>query len=407
MLKKGIISFFEYLLMLMIILEFNTPYIEFPVVVKIQNIFIVFSSIVLIYSNRHQVSSANFLFIAALLIGAIIPLLNVYSGRITSFIKIYYVFFPLFLTLIFSYSNDEGGGYELLNKFSNIVIVLTAISLFFWLFGSILGIISSSALIPNSWASDRFITTYYGLYFETQELEATAGTMSIIRNSGIFNEAPMHNMILCVSLSIELFVCRNLRFKRIIIIVIAIFTTISTTGLIFLFVTFFIKGYFSLSSKLKLQMILLLPLLLLVSLIAISNVLENKKELSDGSYNSRSKDIVKCIEVGMENPIFGSGIMHKHDSSERFNYGYSNSLFGVFAHGGIYFLLLYLASFFFIPIWVYLKEKDLQFPMLVLSYFLLFTFTVSQYNILTIFMVSFSLSKWYSMVFLHSSFVKE
>lgn len=284
-------------------------------------------------------------------------------------------------------------------KFSNIVAVIAIISLFFWFLGSTLELIPSTAIIPNSWGHDKFIPTYFGIYFETQEAVAASGAESMIRNSGVFNEAPMYNMILCTALSVELFLRPRICIKRIILFTLTIITTISTTGFIFMFVVYAIKGYNSFASKYRLQMILLLPIFLLASFLVMNSILENKKETGEGSYSSRSRDIVKCIEVGLEHPINGIGIMHANKATTTDNLGYSNSLFGTFAHGGLYFLFLYLIPLFLIPFFVGLKYGDYQLSIMIFCYFLLFTFTLSQYKVLTLLIISYSLAYWGNAIF--------
>ena len=402
MLKQGIISFFENLLMLMIILEFNTPYIYFPIIKNLVIFFIVISAIVLILFHWHNLTFEIFAFVLLIMIGAVFPFMNIYEGRIKGYIKLYFIIFPLLLLLISSYKTADGPGIiALLSKFSNLVFVIAIVSLFFWLFGSISGYIESTTIIPNSWGGERFIPTYYGLYFETQEATASEDIGKLVRNSGIFNEGPMYNMILCTSLAYEVFLHREKNLIKIFTFIITIITTVSTTGFIFLLFVLSVKGYKAFSSKYGLQMVLLFPVILFFGIVVLSTILENKRETGEGSFNSRSNDIAKCIEVGIENPIAGVGIFFKSEenSSDSRSFGYSNSLFGIFAHGGFYFLLLYLIPLFIIPIFLFLKNRDFQSLMMILCYFLLFSFTVSQYKVLTIFMLSYSLAYWYMATF--------
>lgn len=401
MLKLGIVSFFEYLLMLMIVLEFNTPYTYFPIIKNSVIFFIILSAIVLILFNWRYLTLDVFAFAFLIMVGAIFPFFNVYDGRSLSYVKLYFVILPLFLVLLSSYMNRRDSASYLLIKFSNLVVAIAIISLFFWLMGSTLELIPSTAIIPNLWGEDRFIPTYYGVYFETQEATASVEIGRFIRNSGIFNEAPMYNMILCTALSIEMFLRSRVYVKRIILFTLTIITTISTTGFIFMFVVYAIKGYHSFASRYRLQMILLLPIFFLASLFVMNSILDNKKETGEGSYNSRSSDIIKCIEVGMENPIAGLGIffVSEEGSSESRSFGYSNSLFGVFAHGGFYLLTLYVLSLLIIPIVSFFRDRNLSFFIFMLSYFLLFTFTLSQYKCLTILLVAYGFVYWYNIIF--------
>ena len=395
-------SFLEYLLMLMVILEFNTPYTYFPVIRHGVFLSIIgLLGILCLLSWRH-VSFEILAFAFAILIGALFPFLNVYENGFKNYVRLYVIIFPLLVVLLASYLNrSEDECQHLLLKFSNLVVALAVISLFFWIFGSTLGVIPSTAIIPNSWGHAKFIPTYYGIYFETQEAVASAGAESMIRNSGIFNEAPMHNMILCTALAVELCIRQTKSIKRIILLIFTIITTISTTGFIFMFLLLSIKSYQAFASRYKLQMLLLIPLLFMVALFFVGEILDNKKETGEGSYNSRGADVVKCIEVGFEHPISGVGVFFKSEenSSESRSFGYSNSLFGTFAHGGLYLVSLYIIALLVMPVLIYWRTGNLSFMLFMLSYFLLFTFTVSQYKVLTLFMVSYCLSYWYELTF--------
>lgn len=399
MILQHLRSILEYLLMLMVILDFNTPYTYFPVIGKMVALSIITLSMFLILLNWKNLSIDIFAFVLLITIGAIFPFFNVYEGKAISYIKLYFVILPLLLMLTSSYMSEEREAVShLFIKFSNIVGVIAVISLLFFFLGSTFELIPCTAIIPNSWGGDRFIPTYFGIYFETQEAMAASGMESMIRNSGIFNEAPMYNMILCTALSIELFLRPRINIERIILFTLTIITTISTTGFIFMFVVYTIKGYNSFASKYRLQMILLLPIFLLASFLVMNSILENKKETGEGSYSSRSRDIVKCIEVGLEHPISGVGVFFKSEenSSDSRSFGYSNSLFGVFAHGGFYLLTLYALSLLIIPIVSYFRDRNLSFLIFMLSYFLLFSFTVSQYKCLTIMLVAYGFSYWYN-----------
>ena len=77
----------------------------------------------------------------------------------------------------------------------NIMTLIGMISLFFWLFGSTLGIIKPTRLLFSNWGSTPTpVYSYYGLYFETQHING------IIRNSAVFTEAPMASLNVIIAL---------------------------------------------------------------------------------------------------------------------------------------------------------------------------------------------------------------
>lgn len=383
--------FWEYILVIFIVIEFNTPYTYFPIIRYCVFLLIYSSLIILILLMKLNLRTV--LLTGALLFGGLIPALNVYEGNFVMYVSLFFIFFPLCFAFIqLKLRGNVDGISECLIVFSNIVLVIAICSLFFWSFGSIFEIISPTLYIPTEWGGDRFIPTYYGLYFETQEINTNVLGDIITRNSGIFNEAPMYNMILCFSLSVELFLKKR-SLLRICVLVITIMSTLSTTGLIFITIVFSYKILLSLI-KTNFSFLILLPIIALIPFFLISFGLENKRESGGESYNNRVHDIEKCIEVGMENPIIGIGIIHKgvEDGANSNSFGYSNSLFTVFAHGGLYFLTLYFFSFIIVPFIVLKRKHNTSFAKIIFSYLFLFTFTISPYRVLTLFMVSYSLA---------------
>lgn len=381
--------------MFFVILEFNTAYTCFLFIKwGIRIISLVALFLLIVFSLRRF--KVDFM-VLGLIIGALPLLFNLADGHIWDYIRLYILFLPmavLYLTTLFKEGRDKVC--SLLLKYSNIVIVLSLVSLFFWSLGTVSEMIPYTMLVPNNWGgNERFIPTYYGIYFETQEAMAIAGQESAsVRNTGIFNEAPMHNMILCVAIAIEVFLRPKLSKVRILILVITVLSTISTTGIVFLTLLLSAKLYSAMRASRRIVLILGLPLFLLLMLFSVSATLENKKETGEGSYNSRSRDIVRCIEVGVENPLLGKEMFHDNKPIKSENYGFSNSTFTIFAHGGFYVLSFYLMALLIMPFLCYRRTKDTGILGVMLFYFLLFTFTLSPYKYLTMIFMAIGLAYW-------------
>ena len=165
-LRQVIISLLEYYLMFTIIIEFNTPYIYLPGVGSLLLYSAVFSLILLILLR-------GALLIDNMIIGVFIVTsflsMNVIEGQLQKYIKWYLLLLPLLLVLFTGMLRETKNVYNrLLIKYSNIVLVISLVSLFFWSFGSVLEMISPNGLIPTKWGEERFLPTYYGIYFETQ-----------------------------------------------------------------------------------------------------------------------------------------------------------------------------------------------------------------------------------------------
>ena len=403
MLQK-LVSFLEYFLVVLLIIEFNTPYIQFHIVSA--GVSLAVASILIVLFALGKKSVAGVSVAVLLIIGALPPILFVEKGFLVPYIKNFIIIFPLFylylcniqnnnrlqhfmikasdLVFVISIKRNNNRLQYLMFKFSDVVFVISIISLFFWTFGSLMGLIEANLWIPNDWAGPRMIPSYYGLYFETQE----AGFMGehFLRNTGIFNEAPMYNMILCFAFSIEYFMKDKRNGMRIIIYLLTILSTLSTTGLFYILIVISYKKITWLWKKNKLVLlfgsVVFLFLFILISSILLDSKMENGGE---GSVTRRSEDIFMCLNVGLENPLIGVGLFH--DSN--LEWGTSNSLFTLFAHGGIYVLSMYMFSLLLIPLYYLKSRNDAK---VLFGYFILFTFTITLYNFLTIFLVAWGLS---------------
>jgi hypothetical protein len=388
-----LVSILEYVLFLLVILEFNTAYLEYePLKKNLLNVTI-FLCLLLLFLIKRPFKLDGILIVYFL--GSFLPFLNIYPGAEKHYIKLYWLIIPLFMLYFLSLRRvgfDQITSFLL--KYSNIVTLLALISLFYWVFGSNLGLIQPTMYVPNSWKGDgiSLIPTYHFIYFETQESSFMG--FETVRNSGIFNEGPMYNMILCVALAMELFLRSHKSIWSIIIIWITIVTTFTTTGYLFLtFISAWIIFKFF-SQKSRVLLLALLPLLA-IGVMTFSDTIMDEKESSSGesSVRARTVDILTCIEVGMENPFLGQGLFTKKaGENEGGTYGFSNSLFTLFADGGFYTVFLYLAALVLIPLRDFLSNRQNTWPLMMFAFFLVFTVTASHFNCLTLLFVAFGCS---------------
>ena len=394
-LKKGnkqtpgrFVGILEYVLFLLVILEFNTAYLEYGPLWKY--LFYGTSLIVSLLLFINKAFKLDGILILYFL-GSLLPLLNVYPGAAKHYIKLYWIILPLFMLYFLSLRRISFERIiSLLIKYSNIVTVLALISLVYWVLGSNLEVIQPTMFVPNSWKGDgvSLIPAYHFIYFETQE--ASFMGYETVRNSGIFNEGPMYNMILCVALSMELFLRHRKSLWRIIILALTIVTTFTTTG--FFFLTFagawIVFKFFS--QKGRILLLAIMPLLVMGVMNFSESLMEDKESSGEGSVRSRTTDILTCIEIGMENPFIGQGLFTKKAAeAEGGTYGYSNSLFTLFADGGVYTVFLYVAALILIPLRYYLSDRRELWPLMMFSYFLVFVVTISHFQFLSLLFVAF------------------
>ena len=257
----------------------------------------------------------------------------------------YFINFPLLLVIILLLREQNKLQAWLINII-NITVLLAVISLFFWIFVSNLNVISPTDYLINKWSDGGVAVSYYNMYFETQGIEIMDNV--IVRNSGVFAEAPMWNLILSIALMIQtLFLGRN-DYKTF-ILVLTILSTVSTTGVYIIGLIIAYKIIFEVSGWKKYIALILVPILLL----GLSFIWENKSETASASI--RFDDYKAGIQAWFDNVFFGSGFLNGlrvieryMDTTIRANLGYSNSLFVILAQGGIILFILYLLPMFLI-----------------------------------------------------------
>lgn len=310
-----------------------------------------------------------------------------YDSR--SFVGQFIVFFPLMLFfLLFHQSN----GYNLLIKISNIMVLLSLISIVMWTLASVLGVLHSNNFVSIHWGIDRYIKNYYYIYFETQL--TNIGSFPIYRNSGIFTEGPMYTLNLTLALIIELFIRNKVKLKNIIILFITILTTLTTTGMVMTVVIFLAKYLISSKGREKKKLSFkpfILPIVGILAIIIIQILLNSKSD--SASYSIRLDDFVAAFKAWKENFIFGGGynqddpIVKYMSSFRSYNTGFSNSIMIVLAQGGIYLFIVYLIPFFLSIIQSF-KLRRPEIFMTSISIAILFITTSFPYTLMLITFVS-------------------
>lgn len=216
-----------------IILEFNTTYCVFPIIKRIAQILPLLILILLILLNNKRVPK-TWGYIAIYMMGCIFPLLTIGNDKYVAYCFRYIMLLPLLWFYLSQQKETNINAYlSLPLKLSNVITVIAIISIVMWLLCSIMAIIPTTFMIPYDWTPGvYFIPSYYNIYFETQHTYLLG--QQVWRNSGIFNEAPMHNMILCTAFAIEYFIRPQKSKLRISILTFAIISTFTTTGQLFL-----------------------------------------------------------------------------------------------------------------------------------------------------------------------------
>lgn len=385
----------EYLLVFDIILEFYTPYRIFPIVNHVILILPILILLFLILISRYSILKKFNIYILLYLGSALVPMLVINEHNYLSYILRFILILPL-LWIYLSLRKETGleNYISIFLRYSNTIVVIACVSLIMWILCSILKIIPPTGMMPFEWSQKTYsIPTYWGIYFETQSVFIFG--QWIFRNTGIFNEGPMYNMVLCMAFTIELFIRHKKSKFRLWILSITIITTFTTTGQLFLIGIICWKILRKISSKYRVLLMVTLPIVLCVGYIFTSEIIENKIETGgEESIDLRTEDIEYCIEAGLEHPILGVGMTLGEGEGlwKGKQLGRSNSIFAIFARGGLYTLTLYIGVLLIIPCLYYLKFKNTKWLLTMLCFFFVFSITSSYLKYLTFLFMAWGLS---------------
>lgn len=287
--------------------------------------------------------------VAVFLVYALVTRYNT-SRFLTSFVG---AFVFLFLFAYFLYRRGEMQ--KFLRVFSNVMLVMCFVSLFFWLFGSLLDLLPGRTELTYYWANRyRTTFTYAYLYFENPVQNSVHGT---ICNLGIFTEAPGYSSFLTYALLIEM-VFRKLAvtkekrrdcFRRIVVFMVTLLSTSSTKGIMVVMLAIAIE-YIAKGSRTRLlSVVKVVATVLVIAVIAYvgNNMISQKLTTTSGIV--RWDDFVAGIEAFLEHPLFGSGYQNSqavidYQDVTRTNRGLSMGLTVLLAYGGLWLTAVYLGA---------------------------------------------------------------
>lgn len=242
---------------------------------------------------------------------------------------------------------------DLFVKYSNIVILLSVISIILYVLGVLVAVLPSQE-VTYYWA-DEYMScrTYFHFLYIPQEEEFFG--ITFIRNCGIFCEAPSYAVPLVLSLLIEVNIRKNVKKKRVAILLLTIMTTFSTKAIILAFLVLILKlievAYGKQDKKsifTRQSWMIIVPAIVAILLVAAILIMDDKSD--SNSYISRMDNIYSTMQAFYDYPIFGLGAGNEEAVSvyslrvlER--YGYSIGATLLLAEGGIYLTLIYVFSF--------------------------------------------------------------
>lgn len=260
---------------------------------------------------------------------------------------------------------------ELFRKVVNVMVVISCISLFFWIFGSTFKMITPTGVALFEWGTVNEVSSYFNIYFETQYVD-WLGIDFFWRNTAIFVEGPMMSLTLIIAITLIYYfddIWHIATWKKF-ILAFAIITSFSVTGYFILWGFVVLKLYRSKKFR-AIMIVMLIPL----SLYAIQVMMDMKQ--STGSYSLREDDYYVGFITWLQNPIFGWGFNNwealQANMKGRANDGFSNSIFSVLTQGGILMGLMY-----FIPILIGITSKEFKRFVVCIVYAILFISIIFQ-----------------------------
>ncbi len=315
-----------------------------------------------------------------------------------------FVIFVPFMALYLSILAKKNQENRIISSFINIMVFLSAVSIFFWFFGSFLHILHPNMSIQAHWGRDHSYPGYFGLYFEGQSLNLFS--YSGYRNDGIFTEGPMYSFCLIISLasiflieeySVNGKLKRNSKRKALILII-ALLTVMSFSGYALLVGIFFLRFVTTTTrnrTSREFRIIISLFVIVVGGLI-VASMLAEKQQTS--SWLIRLDDIQAGIKAWLAAPVFGNGYgtyaVEEYMSSFRWwNTGFSSALLSILSQGGVVLFSAYLMAFI-LGLKSALKVKDKSMVAFIIVVVLELIVTTVHFTFLVFFLLSYFYMLW-------------
>lgn len=313
--------------------------------------------------------------------------------------------FITIIILMILYFKDNTNIESVMQRCSKILAIIASVSLFFWLFGSVLQIFTpSQELIVYTNDIPIIRKSYFYLHYEIQREELLGG--AIYRNTAIFFEGPKYTLLLAMLLSYELFLSGRPAYKRCVIFTITALSTFTMTGVYaigLIWIMFFFTMFSTKSRKGLFFRIAFVLVLFLVStqVVSYAEDMFNLKA-STASYSTRMDNYQAGFQAWKEHLLMGAGYLNMetvmaHYSSFRLNdIGYSNSVFRVLAQGGLYLSIIYLIPMLkTLALGINKKDgKRLAFLLIYLYFFVTTSFPYNYINYMALFLMYFGVPEY-------------
>lgn len=310
-----------------------------------------------------------------------------------NYIALFILILPMLL-FIFTCSDQKMNiGKNIFRNYCNIMVLIAAVSLFFYFIGSLTNIISPLNSVKAQWSIERTYYNFYYFFFETQYYKIFG--FEFARNTGIFPESPIYVLHLITAFSSFAYIYKDKYIFKYIILSVAIVTTFSTIGigLLGLIMIEHILHYLFKQNKLK----LLIPACIIILFMLIIICFFFIQRTKTSSFFMRVDDYMASLKAWTNHPIIGNGYDNKeaivkYMMSNRVDNGLSNSFFTLLSDGGIY-----LFSLYFMPTILSIKDciksEDYGYLKFISIMLIMFFCIIFKYTTLIVFILSLAISR--------------
>ncbi len=364
-----IITFFEFLLILTIIIDCNSVYRSIDMSLEFRVLTLetaILSGVVLIglfvLKDRENIKvllGYKYLFIFTTAFILIFNAFNVTNFSDPLFLAYVIVFFNVMLVLFGIYKRI-GKAFHLLIFMEHIVLFLAVVSVFLWFGSSVLELWGRNPDLAVSWGGSYYDANYLNFCIRRWIYNA-----DLTKNLGIFTEPPMFGLFLGFGLYTEMFLKKKSNPLIIIMFLIAIASNRATLAMMISLVALFFKFLEIIRDKKYAKLLISLSFAAVV--IGVVVLFFYKKNTGWGSFSVHLDDFAAAIKCWLHYPIFGCGYnaeapIREYMSEFRLNnQGLSNSAAVVLAEGGILLFTYYIIPFIIMISAYFRKNRRLAF----------------------------------------------
>lgn len=265
-----------------------------------------------------------------------------------------YMFYIPLVALLSSQTSDFLD--KSIEYFIGIIYVLAQISLFFYVFAVIFGLIGPTGSYILKWGNSVHVNSFFGVFFE-----CSPGKVFAWKNSAIFTEAPVWASLVALATTFELFYRKyKVRKKYIVVFFLTLITTFSTTAYIYFLLSFagIIYANYEDLIKHRYAKFIFFIFFLVVACVALAGSLMILKDKSSRgiSFLLRADDLLSSFRTLKDHPIFGLGFGQNSALSywstarralgANVRSGQSSDLAYLLSSGGLYFALFYISGIY-------------------------------------------------------------